>query len=165
MKVFMFCVAALVPTLVRAADTSAVRAALAGLPPDFCPSLRSLVDAAGDGFAKVRGAERPGGEHVWAGTKLLPGASECVVFGGTPPAYSCTLYAGDDGDNAAATYDRGVSALKDCLPGTWKTSEKVDGTHSRTTTATGGAPKLRVVSHDVSGDAYMVELWIDAPAP
>src|SRR5207248_1635074 len=41
-------------------------------------------------------------------------------------------------------------------------SENVDGVHARTTTAAGATgPSIRVVSRDVSGDAYLVELWVD----
>ena len=69
-----------------------------------------------------------------------------------------------DEENADGAYDRTVSGLKDCLPGAWTTTQKVDGVHARTTTVTGGTgPSLRVVSRDVSGDAYLVELWVDAP--
>jgi hypothetical protein len=145
-----------------AGDSATLRAADAGVSPEFCPALRALVDAAGKDFVAVRGRARPGGEHVWDGTKRLPGASECTVYGGQPAAYSCMLYAGDAEDNADATYDRAVSALKDCLPAGWKSSEQVSGTHARTTTARGAeGPQVRVVSRDVSGDAYLVEVWVD----
>jgi hypothetical protein len=145
-----------------AADTATMRAADAGVSPTFCPALRALVDAAGSDFTSVRGKPRPGGEHIWTGTKRLPGASECTVYGGRPPAYVCMLYAGDVEENADGTYDRAVSALKDCLPAGWTTTEQVAGTHARTTTASGATgPRVRVVSRDVSGDAYMVELWVD----
>ena len=99
---------------------------------------------------------------MWEGTRRLPG-SDCAAFGGTPPAYVCTLYAGDVEENADGAYDRAVSGLKDCLPAGWKTTEKVDGTHARTTTVSGGAgTSVRVVSRDVSADAYLVEVWVDA---
>ena len=155
--------AAAVATRAWAGESATTRAADAGLPPDFCPTLRTLVSAAGTGFASVRGAPEPGTENVRSGTKRLPGASRCSVFGGTPPAYVCTLYAGDVEDNADATYDRVVSGLTDCLPSGWKTTERVDGVHARTTTAAGGGgPSVRVVSRDASADAYLVELWVDA---
>src|SRR5262249_533478 len=68
-------------------------------------------------------------------------------------------------ENADGAYDRAVSGVKDCLSGNWKTTEKVDGVHTRTTTmAPDVGPSLRVVSRDLSGDAYLVELWVDAPA-
>jgi len=52
--------------------------------------------------------------------------------------------------------------VKDCLPAGWKTTENVDGVHAWTTTAAGATgPSVRVVSRDVSGDAYLVELWVD----
>ena len=52
--------------------------------------------------------------------------------------------------------------MKDCLPAGWKTTENVDGVHARITTAAGATgPSIRVVSRDVSGDAYLVELWVD----
>lgn len=144
-------------------ESSTLRAAVAGLSPEFCPALRALVDAAGSGFASLRGPARAGAENTWLGTKRLPGAGECLLFGGTPPAYVCTLYAGDVEENADGAYDRAASGLKDCLPAGWKTTEKVDGVHARTTTAAGGAgPSLRLVSRDVSADAYLVELWVDA---
>jgi len=147
-----------------AGESDTLRAADAGLSPGFCPALRTLVDAAGSGFTALRGTPRVGGENMWEGTKRLPGGGECVVYGGNPPAYACTLYAGDVEENADGAYDRTVSGLKDCLPGAWTTTQKIDGVHARTTTATGGAgPSLRVVSRDVSGDAYLVELWVDAP--
>ena len=108
-------------------------------------------------------AERRGGEHImWEGSRRLPGASDCVVFGGTPPAYACTLYAGDAEERADGAYDRAVTGVKDCLPAGWKTTENVDGVHARITTAAGATgPSIRVVSRDVSGDAYLVELWVD----
>src|SRR5262249_41542379 len=127
------------------------------------PTLRTLVDAAPGGFKALRGKARPGGEHMWEGTTRLPG-SDCSVFGGSPPAYACTLYVGDDEDHADGAYDRAVRGLKGCPPATWETTEKVDGTHPRATTASGGTgPSVRVVSRDVSGDAYLVEVWVDAP--
>ena len=145
-----------------AGDSAALRAADAGLSPEFCPTLRALVDAAAGGFTSLRGSARAGGENVWDGTRRLPG-SDCAAFGGTPPAYVCTLYAGDVEDNADGAYDRAVSGLKDCLTGNWKTTEKVDGTHARTTSASrSGGPSVRVVEHDVSADAYLVEVWVDA---
>ena len=146
-----------------AGESATMRAADAGVSPGFCPALRALVDAAGKDFTAIRGRARAGGEHVWDGTKRLPGASECTVYGGQPAAYACMLYAGDVENNADGTYDRTAAALKDCLPAGWTTSEQVNGTHARTTTAAGsGGPRVRVVEHDVSGDAYLVEVWVDA---
>ena len=146
-----------------ASESPTLRAADAGVSPEFCPTLRALVDAAPGGFTAVRGPARAGGEHIWAGTRRFPGGGECTVFGGTPPAYVCTLYAGDVEENADGAYDRAVSGVKDCLPAGWKSTEKVDGVHTRTTTAAGDAgPRARVVSREVSGDAYLVELWVDA---
>ena len=77
-------------------------------------------------------------------------------------AYACTLYAGDAEESADGAYDRAVTGVKDCLQAGWKTTENVDGVHARTTTAAGATgPSIRVVSRDVSGDAYLVELWVD----
>jgi len=85
---------------------------------------------------------------MWEGSRRLPGASDCIVFGGTPPAYACTLYAGDVEENADGAHDRAVTGVKGCLPAGWKTTENVDGVHARTTTAAGAAgPSVRVVSH------------------
>ena len=146
-----------------AGESPTLRAAEAGVSPEFCPALRALVDAAGSGFASLRGKARASGEHVWGGSKRLPGASECSVFGGTPPTYVCALYTGDVEENADGAYDRAVSGVKDCLGAGWKATEKVDGVHTRTTAATGSAGlSVRVVSRDLSGDAYLVELWVDA---
>ena len=146
-----------------AAESPTIRAADAGVSPEFCPTLRALVDAARGGFTTVRGPVRGGGEHTWEGTRRFPGGGECTVFGGTPPAYVCTLYAGDVEENADGAYDRAVSGVKDCLPSGWKTTEKVDGVHTRATIAAGVAgPRARVVSRELSGDAYLVELWVDA---
>ena len=146
-----------------AGESATLRAADAGVSPEFCPTVRALVDAAASGFAALRGPSRGGGENMWEGTKRLPGGGDCTVFGGKPPAYVCTLYAGDVEENADGAYDRAVSGLKDCLPAGWKTTEKVDGVHTRTTTAAGDpGPRARVVSRELSGDAYLVELWVDA---
>jgi hypothetical protein len=148
-----------------AGESANMRAADAGVSPGFCSALRALVDAAGTDFRSLHGRARPGGEHVWEGTKRLPGASECSVYGGQPAAYVCVLYAGDVEENADGAYDRATSALKDCLPPGWTTTEKVDGTDARTTTASGtAAPRVRVVSRDTSGDAYLVEVWVDGAA-
>ena len=126
-----------------------LRAAEAGVSPGFCPALRALIDEAPGGLSALRGAARRGGEYImWEGSRRLPGASDCIVFGGTPPAYACTLYAGDVEENADGAYDRAVTGVKDCLPAGWKTTENVDGVHARTTTAAGAAgPSVRVVSH------------------
>ena len=146
-----------------AGESSTLRAAVAGVSPEFCPALRAVVDAAASGFTPLRGPARPGGEHMWAGTTRLPGGGECSVFGGNPPAYVCTLYAGDVEDNADGAYDRAVSGTKDCLGAGWTTLEKVDGTHTRTSLTTRGeGAAVRVVARDLSGDAYLVELWVDA---
>jgi hypothetical protein len=148
---------------VWAADSATTHAADAGVSPQFCPALRALVDAAKTDFKALRGRARPGGEHVWDGTKRLPGSIECSVYGGQPSAYVCMLYAGDVEENADGRYDRAVSALKDCLPAGWTMTEKIEGTHTRTTSASGAdGPRVRVVSRDESGDAYLVEVWVDA---
>ena len=149
----------------HAGESATIRAADAGVDPQFCPALKALVTAAPSGFASLRGAAQDGGENVWQGTRRLPGAGGCLTFGGKPPAYVCTLYAGDAEDNADGVYDRAVAGTKDCL-GDWRTTENVRGVHVRTTIATGsGTPTVRVVSHDVSGDAWLVELWVDAAKP
>src|SRR5689334_1230950 len=116
-------IGALLATRTWAGESVNMRAADAGISPAFCPALRVLLDAADKGFTTLRGRARVGGEHVWEGTKRLPGASECSVYGGTPAAYSCMLYAGDVENNADGTYQRAVSALQDCLPAGWKTTE------------------------------------------
>jgi hypothetical protein len=144
-------------------QSATLRAADAGVSPGFCPALRALLDAAPEGFIALRGASRGGGESVWEGSRRPPGASDCVILGGAPPAYVCTLYAGDAEKNADGAYDGAVSCVKDCLPAGWKTTEKVDGVHTRTTFAAGApGPSIRVVSRDAMGDAYLVELWVDA---
>ena len=146
-------------------ESATMRAADAGVSPGFCPALRTLIDAARKDFITLRGRARARTEHVWEGTKRLPGATDCSVYGGRPSAYTCTLYAGDVEDNADGTYDRAVSALKDCLPAGWTTTERIDGMHARTTAAmASGGPQVRVVSRYVSADAYLVELWVDAGA-
>ena len=148
---------------VHAGESGTMRAAEAGVSPAFCSALQAIVGAAPTGFTALRGSPQDGSEHVWQGTRQLSDRGSCLVLGGKPPAYMCTLYAGDDEDNADSAYDRAVAAVKDCLAGTWKATENVSGSHVRTTLATGpGAALVRVVSHDVSGDAWLVELWIDA---
>ncbi len=152
-------------TALDAAESPTMRAAEAGVSPAFCSGLRTLIHAAETGFTTLRGRARAGAEHVWDGTRRLPGAIDCSVYGGRPAAYGCTLYAGDAEDNADGVYDRAVSALKYCAPAGWKTTERVDGTHARTTSAAGsGGPQVRVVVRDASADAYLVELWVDAGA-
>ena len=156
-------VLALLPLLAvsaRAADPADMRAATAGVTPEFCTTLKALVAAAPTGFVSLRGKPREIGENTWAGTKRLPG-SDCTIFGGTPPSYSCTLYAGDVEENSDGAYDRAVAAAKDCLPDAGKSSEKVNGVHARTTVIEGPKCTIRVVSRDVGADAYMVDLWID----
>src|SRR3989454_2469744 len=54
-----------------------LRAAEAGVSPGFCPALRALIDEAPGGFSALRGAARRGGEHMWEGSRRLPGASDC----------------------------------------------------------------------------------------
>jgi hypothetical protein len=147
----------------RAEESRTLRAAVAGVSPEFCPALRVLLGGVPSGFTTLRGAPRAGGENMWNGTKALPGGGECTAFGGNPPAYVCTLYAGDVEDNADGAYDRAVAGVKNCLPSAAKATEKVDGVHARTTTLAGDATaSIRVVSRDVSADAYLVELWVDA---
>jgi len=151
---------------ILAADSATLRAADAGVSPDFCPALQALVSGAAEGFGSLRGKSLERGEHMWEGTKRLPGSTECVVFGGAPPSYTCTLYAGDVEEKADGAYERGVAGVKDCLPGGWQTSEKVNGIRDRTTSARGTTgPRIRVVSRDLDADAYSVELWVDAPKP
>src|SRR5438445_12585748 len=134
-----------------------LRAAEAGVSPGFCPALRALIDEAPGGFSALRGAARRGGEHMWEGSRRLPGASDCVVFGGTPPGLRLHALRGRrGGERRDGAYDRAVTGVKDCLPAGWKTTENVDGVHARTTTAAGATgPSVRVVSRDVSGDAYL----------
>ena len=146
-----------------AAESETMRAADAGVRPEFCPTLRAVVDAAGSGFSALRGKSQPGGEHAWEGTKRFPGNGDCLTFGGSPAAYVCTLYMGDDEENSDGVYERAVSGVKDCLGAAWTADEKSDGEHARTTVARADSgPSVRVVSRDVSGDAYLVELWVDA---
>ena len=154
--------AVFVAARVWAAESETMRAADAGVSPEFCPALRAVVDAAGNGFTALRGKARAGGEHAWEGTKRFPQSVDCLAFGGSPAAYSCTLYLGDDEENADGAYQRAVSGVKDCLGATWKASEKADGEHARTTVARADSgPSVRVVERDLSGDAYLVELWVD----
>jgi hypothetical protein len=146
-------------TTVAAGESPTMHAAEVGVSPGFCSGLRTLIDAAGSGFSTLRGRARAGAEHVWDGTKRLPGAIDCSVYGGRPAAYGCTLYAGDVEENADGAYDRAVSALKYCVPAGWTTTERVDGTHARTTSGAGsGGAQVRVVVRDASADAYLVEL-------
>src|SRR5262249_37874125 len=77
----------------HAGESATMRAADAGVAPTFCPALQAIVAAAPTGFASLRGAMQDGGENVWQGTRRMPGAVSCLTFGGTPPAYTCTLYA------------------------------------------------------------------------
>src|SRR5213593_3024728 len=76
----------LVVAVALAADASGdepptLRAAEAGVSPGFCPALRALIDEAPGGFSALRGAARRGGEHMWEGSRRLPGASDCGVCG------------------------------------------------------------------------------------
>ena len=57
-------------------ESLTLRAAEGGVSPGFCPALRALVDEAPGGFSALRGAARPGGEHMWGGSRRLPGASD-----------------------------------------------------------------------------------------
>lgn len=151
-------------TSASAGESKTMAAAVDGVSPDFCPALQTLLGAARGSFVSLHGKARAGEENVWEGTKKLPGASDCRVFGGTPAAYVCTVYAGDVEENADGAYDRAVSGVKVCLPADAKTTERVDGVHARTTTAGGSdRPRVRVVSRDASGDAYLVEVWVEAP--
>ncbi len=75
----------LVVAVALAADASGdepptLRAAEAGVSPGFCPALRALIDEAPGGFSALR-ATRRGGEHMWEGSRRLPGASDCGVCG------------------------------------------------------------------------------------
>lgn len=164
MGTFFVLLAAILAAQLSGAESPPLRAADAGLSPEFCPALRVIVDAAASAFVPLRGKARAGGENVWEGTRKLPNGSECTVFGGTPSAYVCTLYAGDVEENADGAYDRAVGGLKVCLPTSWKATEKDDGVTRTTTAAGSGGPSVRVVSRDASGDAYLVELWVDAAA-
>jgi len=145
-----------------AVGSATLRAADDGLPPEFCPTLRTVVAAAANRFESLRGAPEPGGDPDRKATTRLPGAIECSVFGGTRPAYACTLYAGDVEENADGTYERAAHGLTDCLGAEWRTRESVDGVHARTTTSAGAGPSVRVISRDASADGYLVELWVDA---
>jgi hypothetical protein len=159
----MVAIALLVAARAAAAESPTMRAADAGVAPGFCSALRAVVDAAERDFTALRGRARTGSEHVWNATKRLPGAIDCSVYGGRPSAYTCTLYAGDVEDNADATYERAASAVKDCLSGGSKTTERVDGTHARTTRIDrDDGLRVRVVSRDASADAYLVDVWVDA---
>ena len=132
----------------------------------FCVSLQTIIDAAPKGFASLRGAAKKDAESTWAATRSVPGGTECLVFGGTPAAYTCTLYADDDANVADWTHEDTVGRLKKCLAKDWTASEQVDGTHERTSIMRGSAPaSVRVVSKIGSGDAYRVSLWIDAREP
>jgi hypothetical protein len=114
----------------------------------------------------LRGAPKKDAENTWAATRGIPGASGCLVFGGTPAAYTCTLYAGDAANDAAWAYDDAVARAKKCLGDGWTASEQVSGVRDRTTIVRGSAPaSVRVVSSLGSGDAYLVELWLDARVP
>lgn len=120
------------------------------------------ADANGDGgeFSGAKEAQTGACRRLDSGAELSSSVSRRPI---QCRRDVCALYAGDVEDHADGAYDRAVSAVKICLPSEWKTTEKVDGVHARTTMAARGeGPRVRVVSRDASGDAYLVELWVDA---
>lgn len=132
----------------------------------FCAVLSTLLAAAPQGFASVRGTPAERRDGVWKATTAVPGGSECLVFGGVVPSYNCDLYSGDVLERAEVAYRETVDLLRQCLPPGFTAGERVTGDSTRTTAARRpGGPTVRVVSGIGSGDAYLVDFWVDSPVP
>lgn len=150
--------------LVAALSPPAGAADLPDGQPAPCDQLNGVLRAARERFAAVRGAPVGGDTGAWQVTTSVPGGKDCRIFGGALWAYTCDLYAGDDSRAAAAAYDDAVALVRACLPAGWAVRERRDGTRTVTRAAgPGGGPALRVVSGIRSGDAYLVDLWVDVP--
>jgi hypothetical protein len=132
--------------------------------PGDCDGLRRVLAAAPAGFSGVKGEPAVGRDAVWRGSVAVAGGRDCFVYGGVVPSYACDLYLGDSGTAAQAAYDRAVDVLRRCLPRGWSLRERRDGLGTRTRASAGaGDAAVRVVSGTGSGDAYLVDLWVDAP--
>jgi hypothetical protein len=141
-----------------AADPGEPRAA-------FCAAVTSLIAAARQDFASVKGTQKSGDEPpTWAGTVSVPTTRDCLVYGGKPASYRCALYTGDREGDADVAYRQATDMLRSCVPSGWTVRETADGTRARTASAGGGKdPSVRVVSRIAEGDAYLVNLWVNAP--
>ncbi|HLK10599.1 MAG TPA: hypothetical protein VKW76_04410 [Candidatus Binatia bacterium] len=135
----------------------------AATPPRACAALRAVLAAAPRGFRAVRGG-RTARFGAWEATVAVAGGRDCLVFGGVPAAYTCDLYVGDRETDADAAYAQAVALVRRCLPAGWRMSERADGVRTRTTAAgSATGPSIRVISGIAIGDAYLVDLWVDAP--
>lgn len=130
----------------------------------FCAAVTSLIAAARQDFASVKGKQRSGDEPPsWTGTVSVPTAQDCLVFGGKPTSYRCALYTGDRERDADVAYRQATDMLRACVPSGWTVRETADGTRARTASAGGGKePSVRIVSRIAEGDAYLVNLWVSA---
>ena len=132
-------------------------------PDPLCPVLTSLMTSASHGFVTLRGAAKQDVKSTWEASVTVPDGKECLVFGGPPPAYSCTLYAGDDPPAAEGAYKDMIERVQKCLGDKWTTEEKGDVADKKATVVSGpGAASVRILSRAAQGDAYVVELWLDA---
>jgi hypothetical protein len=135
-------------------------------PEAFCASLTKVLGGAAETFASARGAGGKDSDNMWTASLTLPGAKTCLVFGGNPASYTCTLYAGDKEEKADWAVEDTIARIGKCLPDEWTSQKKADGVHSQTT-FTGGASgdSIRVVSRIGSANAYFVEIWVEAAKP
>lgn len=130
--------------------------------PTFCPTLERLVAAADDGFTSIEGAVKHGPLRVWAATVVIPGGTDCRVFGGPLPIYGCTLYLGDDDEAADAIYgDVGSRALA-CLGTGWTSMTYESGVAAQTVLSRrGGKTVVRISSRLSDAVSNEIRFWID----
>jgi hypothetical protein len=132
-------------------------------PHGACAALERVVAAAPGGFAAVRGIPDERRDGISHATVAVVGGTDCLVYGGSPAAYGCDLYAGDQQALADDAYNGAVERLRRCLPH-WRKTSHADGVHTVTRlVAPRGGIAVRVISGLQRADAYLVDLWVDAP--
>ncbi len=132
---------------------------------DFGSVLRDIVRDAPRGFRSFRGRrdsdDTDDDTPTYDATRELPGnKGTCSVFGGSSPSYVCTMFRGDDEDDADSAYDQYVDESRSVFSNwRWSDVTRRSVEKGRQAVAPNGTT-VRIEMTKRSG-VYSVKVWVD----
>ena len=123
--------------------------------PDFCRTIREVLQASRTDFSRWRGERRPSAPFGYDAKRTLPRAFDCrIEREGGETHYTCDWEYGEDDEAAArAAADRFLEGILDCL------SDKVQQVHPSREHQTGRRRTLLLIQDDA---AYSAELRVSS---